>query len=862
MKKIHILNFIFINQYVYQLQTRLYKFEKKNQYKMTEKIEGILSESWSLTKSYLFIKKKIKKNNINFKYLKLLKHTKVHKTQIHNNFMYIKFIQYLLLKQLCLQIKFKPYNNYNKVSVNKFLYIFYKSNFFLIKFGLIKSLLIYLTIYQTKQTLYCSIIKNYYRIIYLNFLGLHKKINNKLRFSGLNKMHNSVIVATVKKNHKFLSQSLFFVDNTKKLLFLNNIDKTFNLSKAYLLSLNEISCSIQNAGYLEQHFKIKSRRGLVHRTMSGYLPKKRVTPKYFFLKTLVSTSFPNRLIKLKLHYLKNFDKFNYFFLKSGITSKADYSTLFKINLKKKNILFSLDKQVAILKLQNFLIYLLLLRPKYAHNLSEECYFNGTNYSKNDAIKFLIKNLKVQSQYFLHFIIRDSYNYLPSTIQINKKFFYLNFNSLQLKTLLKKIMLNSSLFEYLLKNLKTVNSNFEIQCCEQINTSTLLSSYCQTRLASSYDHNKFNISKNFNVSTYCLKKERSIIRIAMRRKNINFLFFNILFNGVGLKIKHYILIKNAKIIFLSLKSTYITNTISSLFKTNFIFLNPANFHLNSLPNFIGYQNQILILKKDSNMIYECLTVLKKMLYLQGFVLEFSQIKIGHTLFSYNKNSPGLDFLGFFICQYDDKTNRKLKLNSTSFFSSNQKAPTLPYLGKTRLGQSLVTENQQTFVLNLTESNNKKSIFISPQIPTFTTLNTETQHISNVIQLSKKVIITTLHPSKKEIKIYFDKLKKIIKNSNAISQESLIFKLSNNIRIWAYYYNIISNKKILQYCDYLLFKMLWRWCCRRHPSKNKKWIKYKYFHKINGITWVFGVYKPTTSYLICLPNHSDIKLLKYN
>jgi RNA-directed DNA polymerase len=107
----------------------------------------------------------------------------------------------------------------------------------------------------------------------------------------------------------------------------------------------------------------------------------------------------------------------------------------------------------------------------------------------------------------------------------------------------------------------------------------------------------------------------------------------------------------------------------------------------------------------------------------------------------------------------------------------------------------------------------------------------------------------------------KLKKIIKNSASLSQENLILKLSTNIRIWSYYYHLISNKKILQYCDYLLFKMLWRWCCRRHPNKNKKWIKYKYFHQINGNKWIFGIYKNSNSQLMSLPNHTDIKLLRF-
>jgi hypothetical protein len=198
-------------------------------------------------------------------------------------------------------------------------------------------------------------------------------------------------------------------------------------------------------------------------------------------------------------------------------------------------------------------------------------------------------------------------------------------------------------------------------------------------------------------------------------------------------------------------------------------------------------------------------LKKFLYLEGFFVELSQLQLGNTLMNYNTNIAGLDFLGFFIRQYKYKTNLKLQLHNP---------------------------------------------LIEKKIKLF-----------NVLEIENEPLTIIVHPSKNEIKMHMDKLKKIIKNSASSNQENLIFKLSNNIRPWSYYYHIISNKKILEYFDYLLFKMLWRWCCRRHPSKNKKWIKYKYFHRINGKKWVFGVYKNTSSYIVCLPSHSDIKLVKF-
>ncbi|RKZ41899.1 MAG: hypothetical protein DRQ49_03685 [Gammaproteobacteria bacterium] len=36
---------------------------------------------------------------------------------------------------------------------------------------------------------------------------------------------------------------------------------------------------------------------------------------------------------------------------------------------------------------------------------------------------------------------------------------------------------------------------------------------------------------------------------------------------------------------------------------------------------------------------------------------------------------------------------------------------------------------------------------------------------------------------------------------------------------------------------MWKHLWKWACRRHPDKNKKWIKNRYFTQSRGKSWDF-------------------------
>nr|YP_009185214.1 putative intron maturase [Bracteacoccus giganteus]ALO63555.1 putative intron maturase [Bracteacoccus giganteus] len=143
-----------------------------------------------------------------------------------------------------------------------------------------------------------------------------------------------------------------------------------------------------------------------------------------------------------------------------------------------------------------------------------------------------------------------------------------------------------------------------------------------------------------------------------------------------------------------------------------------------------------------------------------------------------------------------------------------------------------------------------------------------HIRRTIKKNKVSIV--LVPSKYNINNYLQQIKQIITNSKAHAQDSLINRLAQKINLWCYSYRIISNKKIFYYCDHMILKWLWRWSCRRHPNKNKNWIKNKYFHYINKKNnndtnqgrWNFCVYKNSTRSFYCLPKHSRIKLVRHS
>lgn len=49
------------------------------------------------------------------------------------------------------------------------------------------------------------------------------------------------------------------------------------------------------------------------------------------------------------------------------------------------------------------------------------------------------------------------------------------------------------------------------------------------------------------------------------------------------------------------------------------------------------------------------------------------------------------------------------------------------------------------------------------------------------------------------------------------------------------------KYLSFCDYIVFKMVWKWCSRKHGNQSAQWIRNHYFYKLNGQSWVFALKK---------------------
>jgi RNA-directed DNA polymerase len=97
---------------------------------------------------------------------------------------------------------------------------------------------------------------------------------------------------------------------------------------------------------------------------------------------------------------------------------------------------------------------------------------------------------------------------------------------------------------------------------------------------------------------------------------------------------------------------------------------------------------------------------------------------------------------------------------------------------------------------------------------------------------------IKPSKKKVLAFCKQIGNEVKNLSSVEQEVLINKLNPILRGFANYYKGVVSKETFNYISYRVWQYLWRWAKRRHPNKNNKWVRKRYFKTIKGNQWVFA------------------------
>jgi len=99
------------------------------------------------------------------------------------------------------------------------------------------------------------------------------------------------------------------------------------------------------------------------------------------------------------------------------------------------------------------------------------------------------------------------------------------------------------------------------------------------------------------------------------------------------------------------------------------------------------------------------------------------------------------------------------------------------------------------------------------------------------------IIRLKPSKRSVQTFLSKIQATIDRSGHQTVGELIQRLNQQIKGWAMYHRSACSKRTFAYVDDRIYRMLRRWCRKRHPDKNRKWITEKYFLFQGHRHWIF-------------------------
>ncbi len=127
--------------------------------------------------------------------------------------------------------------------------------------------------------------------------------------------------------------------------------------------------------------------------------------------------------------------------------------------------------------------------------------------------------------------------------------------------------------------------------------------------------------------------------------------------------------------------------------------------------------------------------------------------------------------------------------------------------------------------------------------------------NVRKYNGKCLIK---PSRKNLRTFLREVRQVVRSSKTVPAHVLVAKLNPKIRGWANYHRGVVAKETFNYVDYRIWKLLWKWCRRRHQNRRKRWIRKKYFASVGNRNWVFHGIRPSGEWLKLLyANDTPIK-----
>jgi RNA-directed DNA polymerase len=121
-----------------------------------------------------------------------------------------------------------------------------------------------------------------------------------------------------------------------------------------------------------------------------------------------------------------------------------------------------------------------------------------------------------------------------------------------------------------------------------------------------------------------------------------------------------------------------------------------------------------------------------------------------------------------------------------------------------------------------------------------------------------------PSRKNMRTFLNNIYRTILQLQGARTEEVIAALNPKIRGWANYHRFIVAKRAFARIDHCITGYLWRWAVKRHPHKNKRWIRIKYFKSVHLRNWVFAVQVLDSCGNRCLKTlhlAADVRILRH-
>lgn len=89
-----------------------------------------------------------------------------------------------------------------------------------------------------------------------------------------------------------------------------------------------------------------------------------------------------------------------------------------------------------------------------------------------------------------------------------------------------------------------------------------------------------------------------------------------------------------------------------------------------------------------------------------------------------------------------------------------------------------------------------------------------------------------PQKEKVLAFVQRIRDWLKAHKNTPANEVICYLNPVLKGWGNYYRHGVSKDVYSYVDDQIWKAVWKWACRRHPNKGKRWVASKYFDFSRG------------------------------